>query len=58
MKKYQVYIPYVTYTEHKVEADSPEQAQEIACNEGDVDRQLLDNCEVEYEYIEVKESKG
>ena len=55
MNKYHVYIPYMSYTEHDVEADSPEQAQEIAFNEGNVDRQLLDNCEVQDEYIEVEE---
>ena len=52
--KYTVYIPYITYTEHEVEADSSEYAREIAMNEGILDRELLDNLEVDDEYIEVK----
>ena len=55
MKKYKVYIPYSTFTDHEVKADSPEQAREIAWNEGNLDRQLLNNLEVQDEYIEVKE---
>jgi len=54
MKKFKVYIPYSTYTEHDVEADSPKQAREIAFNESNLDRQLLDNLEVEDEYVDVK----
>jgi len=55
MKKYRVYIPYGTYTEHDVEADSSEQAREIAMDEGNLDKELLDNLEVQDEYIDVEE---
>ncbi len=54
MKKYNVYIPYGTYTEHIIEAGSPEQAREIAFDMGNLDKELLENLEVQDEYVEVK----
>ena len=55
MKKYKVCITYATYTEHNIEADSPEQAREIAMDVGNLDKELLENLEVEHEYIDVEE---
>ena len=54
MSEYEVYIPYTTYTEHNVEADSPEAARKIAWHQENLDQQLLDNLEVQDEYIEIK----
>ena len=56
MKKWKVCIPYQTYTDHTVEAESPEQARKIAMDVGNLDKELLENLEVEYEYIDVEET--
>ena len=56
MKKWEVYIPYSTFTEHIVEAESPEQARKIAMDMGNLDRELLENLEVQDEYIDVEET--
>lgn len=55
MAKYNVYIPYDTFTEHTVEAGSVEQAREIAFNISNVDGELLNNLEVDDEYVSIKE---
>ncbi|KKN53854.1 hypothetical protein LCGC14_0598130 [marine sediment metagenome] len=55
MKKWDVYIPYNTFTEHIVEAESPKQARKIAMDMGNLDKELLENLEVHYEYIDVEE---
>lgn len=53
--KYRVYIPYATFTEHDIEADNPEQAREIAFDMGGLDKELLDNLEIQYEFVDVEE---
>lgn len=56
MKKWEVYIPYSTFTEHTIEAESSEQAREIAMDMGNLDKELLENLEVQDEYIDVEET--
>lgn len=56
MKKWKVYIPYVTFTEHIVEAESSEQAREIAMDMGNLDKELLENLEVQHEFIDIEET--
>ncbi len=56
MKKWEVYIPYNTFTEHIVEAESPEQARRIAMDMGNLDKELLENLELQDEYIDVEET--
>ncbi|KKM63862.1 hypothetical protein LCGC14_1507270 [marine sediment metagenome] len=53
--KWKVYIPYVTFTEHTIEADNSEQARKIAFDMGDLDKELLENLEVQDEYVEIKD---
>jgi len=57
MKKYKVYIPYITFTEHIIEANNPEQAKKIAFDMSNLDRELLDNLEVEDEYVTVESTE-
>ena len=56
MKKWEVYISYSTFTEHTVEAESPEQARKIAVNMSGLNKELLENLEVQIEYIDVEET--